>query len=210
MAEQYPGYAGGVVNGQQNPNAFGGGFDITSLLPLLMKGGMGPAALLSFLPMLMGGAFQRHDPQEQLRQKIAELYAPANIQRGTQELYQQNLSSPGFGMGQRSILGASNQLANSVGNRMAQQYGGASGQFRMGAAPLARSTAGLNMGQLYGNTWNQSQNQYMDNINKQAQLYGGIGPSPNYTANLMAGGMNSFLPFAFRSLNPNIYRQGGG
>jgi len=48
------------------------------------------------LSKLFGG----QDPQQKLRSQIMNLLAPQNMSRLTNQLYQQNLSSPGFSQAQ--------------------------------------------------------------------------------------------------------------
>lgn len=187
------------------PMQGGQGFNWMGLLGKMFSGGAagGPmglvgGGLLSMAPLLLKNFFQRNDPQARFNQMVQQLTSPGYLNQLTQQNFSNTLNSPAFSQAQRGILGASNAMANTLGNRMAAQLGGASSRFSQAAGPMGRANAGLNMGQLYADQWGNAGNMAQNQI---GTMLGRMGMVPSYNNNLIAGGLNSWLPLAFRQFN---------
>lgn len=173
-----------------------------------LLGGPGGAALLSFLPGLLGklGVFGE-DPAQKLRREIMQLTSPQNVARLTNQNYQQFLQSPGYSQAQTSVLGganaAGNQLRSSLGSR-----GLASSGIGALANAIQGSTAGLKLGGLQAQGYQSAQQQTQDMIRQQiAALTGTAGPSQN--TQLLSAGLAQFGNFLLPKLLGGTQAGGG-
>lgn len=148
---------------------------------------------MAFGPSLFGGALGRSDPNEKLRQQALALFNPKALQASTNQFYGQNVNSPAYSASQRGIIGTGQHLQNAVAASLASRGVAQSG---IGAVmnPLAGSATGMGLSKLNASMWDMAGNQAQNSAQARAGiLTGGPGP-PNYTANLMAGGMNAIMP----------------
>ena len=150
-------------------------------------------AAAAFAPMLLGGMFQRNDPNEKLRQQLMTLFSPQNVNRQTGQFYNQFLQGPGYAGAQRSIAGGANALQNQLGRNLgsAGLRGSGIGALLPG---LASSYSGSQLGGLQTAGYNQARSDAMGAINQQAGVLGQIGPSPNYTQQFFGAGLDFLGP----------------
>jgi hypothetical protein len=162
-------------------------------LGALLGGPLALPLLMSFAPAALSKLFGGEDPQEKLRKQIQGLINPVNQSRLQQQFYQQNLASPAFSQAQSGLIRGSNvtqqKLAQSLGARGLRTSGVGS------VVPgLASSALSGQMGQLFTQAHMGAQQQTQQNIQQQiAALTGTQGPSQS--AQLFAGGLESFGPF---------------
>lgn len=184
--------AQGTPAGSYQPS--GGGLDLGGLLKMLSAGGLGPAALLSFAPALLGklGLFGK-DPMKLLQEQLLKLQSPENIGKLTTQNYQQNLASPAYAQAQGNIAAGANQAGNALSSSLAARGIGTSG---IGAIlpAVQGSMAGHQLGQLRTSAYDSASQNAQQQLQQQIQtLLGTSGPSQNRQ---MAGaGINSFAPF---------------
>lgn len=175
-----------------------------------LLGGLGPAALLSFAPALLGklGLFGE-DPQKKLRRELLKVQSPENMTRLIQQYYQQASSSPAFAQAQGTIAAGANQASNNVAANLAQRGIGTSG---VGAvlSGLTPSLVGSQMAGLRTSLYQGAQNQAQSTIEQQIKaLLGTSGPSQNQQ--LAGAGINSLAPFLqsyLQSRFPNFAKMG--
>jgi hypothetical protein len=185
-----PGFGGA---GSQQAAMTGGGGGMERLLGLL--GGPGGAALLSFLPSLLG-AFHLFgkDPQAELRKKIAMLSAPGNLQKQTAAQYQQAISSPAFAAAQGNIAGGANAAQGAIAQNLGARGLGSTGLGALGQG-IGASLAGNQLGQLQAGAYGQAQNAAQSQIAQQLQALIGLGAGPSQGQQLGAGGLQALAQY---------------
>lgn len=161
-----------------------------------VAGALGPFGAIgaSFLPMLFSGMFGHNDPAAQSRQQYLNLMSPDRIAGMGKQLYNNNINGPGFSMASQAANSGSMNLMNNVNRSFAQR-----GIFHSGvggiAPALGQSSLGNRMSSLYGDTWNQSQQQAMQLAQMQGNGFAGMPQPLNYTNSLFASGLQSLLPY---------------
>jgi len=166
-------------------------------------GSLGPLGAFgaAFGPALFGGLFGANDPNAKARQQYLDLLSPSRIAGLTNTFYNQNINSPAFSVAGRAANAGAMNLTNNLNRNFAQR-----GIFHSGvgsiAPALAQSSLGNQMANLYSGAWQNASQQGMGLAERQAQGIAGMPTAPNYSANLFAGGLNSFLPFLARYGQP--------
>lgn len=149
------------------------------------------AALLSFAPTLFGGMFG--DPNKKLRKQVAKLTSAQNLGRQTDQFYQQALGSPAFAQAQGGIAAGANQTQANLARNLGARGLGTTGSAAI-MSSLIPSLVGSQQAGLRTAAHNTAQQQAQQNIKTQLEtLLGTQGPSP--TQQLLAGGLESFLPY---------------
>jgi len=153
--------------------------------------GLGPGALLSFLPSLLtalGG-----NPQVKLRRQLNKLSSPQHLANLTNQYYQQQLASPAYSQAQGTIAAGANATQGNVASSLGQMGVSNSG---LGAilSSLTPSLVGSQQAGLrtsaYQGAQGQAQQRVQDLINN---LLGTQGNSP--ARNLAGQGVEAFMPF---------------
>jgi hypothetical protein len=153
--------------------------------------GLGPGALLSFLPSLLtalGG-----NPQVKLRRQLNKLSSPQYLANLTNQYYQQQLASPAYSQAQGTIAAGANATQGNVASSLGQMGVSNSG---LGAilSSLTPSLVGSQQAGLrtsaYQGAQGQAQQRVQDLINN---LLGTQGNSP--ARNLAGQGVEAFMPF---------------
>lgn len=169
----------------------------------------------------LGGFMNNLDPARKRYNQIQQLTDPWKIQQQARDLFQNNLSSPGFNMARSETLGAGQAAQGALMRNLGQTgllHSGV-GNAAIGAAAAA---PGIHLGQLTANAWEQAQGQASHDAFGRATLLGGMPQQTNNVGNFAAGGMNAFLPYLFKMLQarggvpgmdrgtPGGYTGGGG
>lgn len=159
-------------------------------------GQFGPLGALgmAFGPSLFGGLLGRNDPNEKARRDFMSLMSPQHIEELTKNFWNQNINGPGFALASRAANAGSSNLARQVGNSFASRGILGSGVGAMGMG-MSRSSLGNQMSNLYAGVDQQSRQQGFDLARNQAMGLAQMPMTPNYTANLFAGGLQSLIPF---------------
>ena len=149
--------------------------------------------LSSFGPSILSKLFGGKSPQEKLQQKIMALLAPQNMSKLTNQLYQQNLGSPGFSQAQGQIAAGANQAGNNLAAKLGARGIGTSGSAAV-MSSLIPSLVGSQQAGLRTDAFNSAQGMAQNNIQQQIEaLKATSGPSQNMQ--LFGTGMSSFAPY---------------
>lgn len=161
----------------------------------LLGGPWGLAAYgaLSFLPSLFGGAARRSDPLLGARAAALRELSPDALGSVTNSLFSQWQNSPAYWQAWKSAVGASQGLQNQVRNSLAARGIGTSGIGAVAPA-LAGSSLGYNLGNISAMGYQQAAQNAASLQRARAEALLTGGQVPNYSANLFAGGINSFMP----------------
>ena len=174
----------------------------------LLGGPWGLAAYgaMSFLPALFGGAARRSDPLLGARSAVMRELSPDALGSVTNSLFSQWQNSPAYWQAWKSAVGASQGLQNQVGHSLAARGIGTSGIGAVAPA-LAGSSLGFNLGNISAAGYQMAAQNAARLQQARAEALLSGGQVPNYTNNLLAGGINSFMPLlAYYLMNG---RQGG-
>lgn len=149
------------------------------------------AALSLFAPSLLGGIFGRNDPAKERERKLMELFSQSNINKTTNNFWQQFLNSPAYGQGLGQIAAGTNSLTNSLNRSL-----GARGLSQSGigavASPLASSAAGFKMADFTSAGYAQALQHAMESLRMQGGALAGAPMAPNYGAELFGAGLSGF------------------
>lgn len=184
-APGYPATAGDM------PGYGGGGGAGVAGAGLGMLAGLGPGALLSFLPSLLTGLFG--NPQVKLRRQLNKLSSPQYLSNLTNQYYQQALASPAYSQAQGTIAAGANAAQGNIASSLGQRGISTSG---LGALlpGLTSSLVGSQQAGLRTSAYGGAQGQAQDQVQQMIQnLLGTQGTSP--ARGLAGQGVEAFLPF---------------
>jgi hypothetical protein len=149
------------------------------------------AALLSFAPGLLSSLFG--DPAKKYRHQVAQLTSAGNVGKTTNQFYQNNLASPAYSQGLRTIAAGANQSANDVGASLAARGIGTTGTGAI-LSGLTPSLVGSQQAGLRTSAYNSAQGQAQNAIQAQLAALGGT-QGPSQTQQYFGAGLDAFLPY---------------
>lgn len=155
-------------------------------------GGPWGAAAMALLPSLLGGLLGRNDPNARARRQVQDILDPWNIERQGRDLYTSTMSGPGMQAAHSAIASGGAQALQTLTGNLARRGLNFSG---VGSAlPAAvQSGTGIAQGRLAASAWEQAMQNAQQRAYQRASVLSGMPTTPNYTANLFSGGLNSLL-----------------
>lgn len=133
------------------------------------------------------------DPTKQLQALLMQLMSPQGALTDANKFYQGFLGSPSFAQGQGAIANSTNMLRNDLARSLGQRGLSTSGIGAV-AGPLASSSAGFQMSNLYSAGWQQALQAALQQRAQLGGMLGGLGGGRNYGMDIFSGVLGALGP----------------
>lgn len=164
-----------------------GGGGLAGLMDML-----GPAAL-AFLPALLGGMFNRSDPQAKAYHQYLLAMSPQALQAAASQHLAQLMQGPAYSAQLQAITAGQQGAQSAINSGLARSGANMSGIGALSAGAPNLGAAQARVG-LVGNMQQQSDQWALDRARSFSSGFPQMSPGPNHYASLFAGGLNAFGP----------------